>query len=78
MDNDAIDETRFCPSCGHEGNDVMCPVCDEKMESLVAEAEKLPDKSEKKSDIFDDTSLEAVKEIEEKEEDAETTDDASL
>ena len=78
MDNSEIDEVKFCPICGHEGNDVVCPACGEKMESLTEEAAKLPDKLEKKSDIFDDTSLEVEKDKEEQEENVETADDPNL
>lgn len=78
MDNGEIDEMKFCPICGHEGNDVVCPACGEKMESLTEEAAKLPDKPVINNDIFDDTSLEAEKEKEEQEENAETADDVNL
>jgi len=58
-------EVKFCPSCGHEGNDLICPVCSEKMESLSDAVEKIPDKENKKSDIFDDEmSLEEAQEKE--------------
>ena len=47
---------KFCPSCGYEGTDIICPVCNQKMESLDAEIEKLAEKEESK-DLTDDAGL---------------------
>lgn len=47
---------KFCPICGHEGNDEMCPVCNQKMESLDLEIEKLAEK-EKSKDLTEDAGL---------------------
>jgi len=64
---------KFCPVCGHEGNDVLCPVCNQKMESLddevnrVAELEKKKDVTED-AGLDDEVSLEEVAEEEEKSE----------
>ncbi|MDH4358904.1 MAG: hypothetical protein OEV37_03160 [Candidatus Berkelbacteria bacterium] len=58
-------EIKFCPSCGHEGNDLICPVCSEKMELLSDAVDKISEKENKKSDIFDDeVSLEEAQEKE--------------
>ncbi len=57
-------EIKFCPSCGHEGNDVICPVCNEKTESLSDAVGKISEKEKKKSDIFDEVSLEEAQEKE--------------
>lgn len=65
---DKIDEAKFCPTCGFEGNDVMCPVCNIPMESLSAEVDRIAKAEENKSDIFDDVSLEGEQEKEEREE----------
>ena len=65
------DSVKFCPVCGHEGNDVTCPVCNEKMESLDDEVNRIAE-LEKKKDITgnagldDEVSLEEVAEEEEK------------
>lgn len=67
MDN-IVEEIKFCPTCGYEGSDEMCPVCSEKMESLGKEMDKLSEKEKgKKKDFLDDTSLEqeAEKEVSE-------------
>lgn len=53
------EDIKFCPICGHEGTDVMCPVCNEKMESLNAEVERVAD-LEKKKDITESAGLEEV------------------
>jgi len=60
------EETKFCPTCGFEGNDVLCPVCNIPMESLKDEVERIAKVEEEKSDIFDDVSLESEQEKEEK------------
>jgi len=65
---DKIDETKFCPTCGFEGNDEMCPVCNIPMASLGEEVDRIAKVEEKKSDIFDDVSLESEQEKEEKSE----------
>ena len=62
------DEIKFCPTCGFEGNDITCPVCNIQMESLEAEVEKIGKAENKKSELFDDVSLENEQEKEEKEE----------
>lgn len=60
---------KFCSKCGHEGNDVVCPVCGEKMQSLddeisrVAEIEKEEDVTESADDTI---SLDEVAKEEEK------------
>jgi len=69
----------FCPICGFEGHDLVCPVCGEKMESLKVELAKI-EQIEKSDDLFDDeVSLESEAEVEEKkykkEENAEKTED---
>lgn len=51
------EELRFCVSCGHEGNDVICPVCGENMESLEEEMERISKMENEKSDIFDEDEL---------------------
>ena len=66
--NDGINEIKFCPSCGHEGHDVICPACNEKMESLDAEVDRISKADNPEKDIFDDaTSLEEEQEKEESE-----------
>jgi len=80
MSKDIIDEIKFCPSCGYEGTDELCPVCAEKMESLGKEMDKISEKEKgKKKDLLEDTSLEqeAEKEVSEavKEDAAETKDE---
>jgi uncharacterized membrane protein YvbJ len=50
---------KFCPSCGHEGNDDLCPVCNEKMASINDEVEKLAEKEEQK-DLTEDAGLDDV------------------
>jgi len=64
--NNKVDETKFCPTCGFEGNDIMCPICNAPMESLGAEVERIAKVEEKKSDIFEDVSLETEQEKEAK------------
>ena len=66
MDNIA-EEIKFCPTCGYEGSGEMCPVCNEKMESLGKEMDKLSEKEKEKKDLLDDASLEqeAEKEVSE-------------
>lgn len=51
---------RFCPICGHEGHDIMCPVCNEPMESIDLEMDKiLTEGDEDENGLFsDDISLE--------------------
>lgn len=62
---------KFCPVCGHEGNDVLCPVCNERMASLDDEVNRVAE-LEKKKDVTEDAgldeevSLEEVAEEEEK------------
>jgi len=54
-------EAKFCPKCGYEGTDLICPVCpgSEKMESLSAEVDRIS-KIEKQKELIDDqVSLEA-------------------
>jgi len=55
------DEIRFCPKCGYEGTDLICPVCpgQEKMESLSAEVDRISKIEEQKELIDDHLSLEA-------------------
>lgn len=65
MTDDPIQEeagVKFCPNCGHEGNDELCPICNEKMESLKEEVDRVAD-LEKEKDVTetdDDLSLEEV------------------
>lgn len=68
--NDIIEpeELKFCATCGFEGNDMMCPICNEKMQSLQTEVEKLAITENDKSDIFDDISLESEQQKEAKDE----------
>lgn len=80
MDDAAIDTklNYFCPVCGYEGDDLVCPVCKEKMESVDKELEKI-EKVEKEEDLFSDNevSLEdeaEAEQIEEIEADATTED----
>ena len=70
-------EERFCPSCGYEGTDSICPVCHGRMESLEEEIRKIAQKeSEKDNDFLGDVSLEEerLKESEERSEDGESED----
>lgn len=67
-----MEDLKFCPNCGHEGNDDECPVCQTKMESLNAEVEKLAeaeqeDKTEDLTDPLVPVSLEEEAEKEESE-----------
>jgi hypothetical protein len=80
MDDPVIDLnlSHFCPVCGYEGDDLICPVCKEKMESMDKELEKI-EKVEKDEDLLadDTTSFEDVAEAEQleiNEEDATTED----
>lgn len=65
-----IEDLKFCPLCGHEGHDDLCPVCNEKMASIDEEVEKLAEK-EAQLDLtedagLDDLSLEEVASSEDK------------
>ncbi|MCX6809458.1 MAG: hypothetical protein NTZ65_01780 [Candidatus Berkelbacteria bacterium] len=65
-----LDEMRFCPSCGHEGHDIICPSCNEKTESLAAEVDKLAqsEKEDKNKDLTEiDTPVSLEEEAEEEE-----------
>jgi predicted nucleic acid-binding Zn-ribbon protein len=53
------DSLKFCPHCGHEGHDDLCPVCNEKMASIDEEVEKLAEKEEQK-DLTEDAGLDEV------------------
>lgn len=56
---------RFCPGCGYEGNDLICPLCAAKTESLSDDVARLAKKENKHSEIFDDeVSLEEEREKE--------------
>lgn len=70
MDDPVIDSnlSHFCPVCGYEGDDLICPVCKEKMESVDKELEKI-EKVEKDEDLLSDDaiSLEAEAEAEQAE-----------
>ncbi len=55
---------KFCPICGHEGNDEMCPVCNQKMESLDAEVDRVAD-LEKQKDLTEDAGLDDEVSLEE-------------
>lgn len=59
-----VNINRFCPVCGYEGDDLLCPVCNEKTESLDVEIDKVAELENKPSDIFDDESIEEVEEKE--------------
>jgi len=72
------EEMRFCPTCGFEGNDETCPVCNIPMASLGEEVKKIAEKEEDKSDIFDDVSLEGEQEKEEKNENKADENDSNL
>lgn len=79
MEEDMIDDSQistkyFCPACGFEGNDLICPVCNIKMESLEHEVEKVA-KIEEKEDILDDVSFEDAYEQENKESEKESKQD---
>jgi len=55
--NQNIDEVKaevkyFCSICGFEGNDLICPVCGEKMESLETELDKIKEREES-DDLLD-------------------------
>jgi hypothetical protein len=68
MKDDAslTEEIRFCSLCGYEGRDITCPVCNEKMQSLAEEAERISKVENHKSELFDDeVSLEQEQEKEE-------------
>jgi hypothetical protein len=58
MDDAAIDTklNYFCPICGYEGDDLVCPVCKEKMESVDKELEKI-EKKEQDDDLFGEDNL---------------------
>jgi len=62
-----MEDRRFCPICGHEGHDEMCPICNEKTHSLAQETERLAKVEDEKSELFDDPqeSLETLEEQEE-------------
>lgn len=79
-DQDLQEKGRFCPICGHEGNDEVCPICNEKTHSLAEEAEKIAQVEDEKSELFDDPqeSLEAMAEKEEKEEEKNDEKDTTL
>lgn len=47
----------FCPNCGYEGADPICPVCETANESMGSEIEKIKEKEEEKSEIFDDEDI---------------------
>ena len=60
----SLDEIKFCPSCGYEGTDSDCPVCNIKMESQENEIKRLA-KADEKEDLPDDQlSLKAQREKE--------------
>lgn len=59
MDPVLEESLKFCPVCGHEGHDEICPVCNQKMESLDAEIEKLAEKEEA-HDVTEDAGLDDV------------------
>jgi transcription elongation factor Elf1 len=63
-----LDEIRFCPSCGHEGHDLICPVCHQRTESLEDEVNRIAKIENDKKDIFEDVSLEAEQDGEDKKE----------
>jgi len=69
MGTEDIEGLRFCPHCGHEGTDVDCPVCHLRMESLEEEVERIGKIEDETKEIFDDLSLEAEGEKENKKED---------
>ena len=68
MTEDGLGDIRFCASCGHEGNDILCPVCHKPMESLEEEVRRLAKIEEENKDIFEDVSLEAEQDKEQKKE----------
>ena len=71
------EDIKFCPICGHEGNDVMCPICDQKMESLNQEIDRIAEEEDKdkKELLGGEVSLEEEKIKEESDE--KNNDDAS-
>ena len=79
-DQEIIETWRFCPICGHEGNDEICPICNEKTQSLEEEAKKIAQAEDKKSELFDDPqeSLESVQEQEEREEEKNDQEDQAI
>lgn len=68
MTDDDLGDLRFCASCGYEGGDILCPVCHKPMESLEKEVERVAKIEEEKKDIFEDVSLEAEQDKEQKKE----------
>lgn len=68
MNDTGLDDIRFCLSCGHEGNDLICPVCHQRMESLEEEVDRIAKIENDKKDIFEDVSLEAEQDKEDKKE----------
>jgi predicted RND superfamily exporter protein len=64
--------------CGYEGDDLLCPVCKEKMESVDKELEKI-EKVEKDEDLLSDDAISLedeaeAEQLENSEEDATTED----
>ena len=67
----------FCPHCGYEGSDLICPICNDKTESLTEEVERLREKEkEKPKDIFEgEVSLEQEQSRELRDQSDEKTED---
>jgi len=63
---DSVEDTNLCPVCGYSGNDVICPACGGKMESLGKEIEQIAKAEEEKKELFkqDEVSLEIEQEKE--------------
>ena len=75
QDNLKNPDIKFCPACGYEGSDFICPVCEAKMVSQENELERIKKKEEQKDLIEegDTLSLETAAEKEEEKEESGNT-----